>query len=213
MSAGQQRAEASFQGWQTPPHVVAALHHLWLAGFVDPCTSADNPTSAREWYTEARPLIDGVGSWQGIRVMAPVYMNPPWAEMAAWIERLACWAPPAWVLCGPATPDRLWFRTVARLAKVVVFGTGRPAFVDPRTGKLRRGAPTGAFFAYRGPDVLRFVEWFGHLGTVWYPGHEPGEAGGDAEATPEDHVESSDRGVPRDVGTSLGAGGAEGARR
>lgn len=149
--------------WCTPPEVLERVRRIGPIG-LDPCTSDDNPTGARVWYTPQRSAFNEEDPDQLLSPGELVYANPPYSEMSQWAGLLLHYAR----TCGSevialvaARPDSRWFHTVAWTAQAVCFWKGRLRFV---------GAPSSAPFpsavVYHGARPWAFEAAFHDAGKV-----------------------------------------------
>ncbi len=156
------------EDWQTPNVILDALRVLWPEGIgLDPCTVADNPTGAAQFYT---PADDGLAMpWTTARV----YCNPPYKRgklgIKAWVGRCAAHAPRGGtaeaVALVPARTDTGWFPWDS--AHAICFVNGRIKF---RGAKY--GAPFPSALIYWGPGLsepVEFADAFCSLGKVVFP--------------------------------------------
>ena len=154
-------ARAGREDWRTPPEVIALLRHLW--GFVDldPCAPAReaNDFAAANLRGD---LVDGLSvAWH--EEARTVYVNPPFASLAAWAEKCATEAKAGAevVLLLPARTDTRYWHTSIATAQAVCFWRGRMRFV---------GAPASAPFptalVYWGSRVDDFRRVFSPFGMV-----------------------------------------------
>lgn len=125
----------------TPPWLLAEL--ATTAGMyigLDPCTTAENPTSAKRFCTgDGTPGMDGLAvSWtQAARdTHGFVYVNPPFDSLEKWMWTATMEATrkcPIYLLC-PFRPHRVWFNEYVAAAKAEVCSIAPLAFVGSKTG-------------------------------------------------------------------------------
>lgn len=149
-----QSAVGGSDEWLTPPWLLDALGPFDL----DPCSPIKRPwdTAARHYTIED----DGLGKAWGGRV----WLNPPYAHSAKWLNRLAEHGDG--VACIFArTETALWFNQVWPRASAILFLKGRLTF-HHRTGRkadMNAGAPS-ALVAYGVAEADR-------LSRAAIPGH------------------------------------------
>ena len=96
---------------------------------LDPCTTEDNPTRARAFYTAE---VDGLAqSWGDARWRPDIFVNPPYGKAREpWVER--CIEAGARgqnvILLVPAATDTRIFQRAVATATAVVFVKGRVKF-------------------------------------------------------------------------------------
>ena len=108
--------------WQTPRAVIELIEEFNNAPiYLDPCGAPSNPTNAdANWF----PPKDGLAErWS--RDGSLIFVNPPYADIAKWVERISIEASEGAeviLLCAPRT-DTSWFRDVWT-ANVIAFWHG-----------------------------------------------------------------------------------------
>jgi len=143
--------------WLTPEDLLQRARRFAPIG-LDPASTPDNPTGARDWFT---PEVDGLSqSWRGHGV---VYLNPPYSTAREWTQKSVAEAMRAVevLMLTPARPGARWYRSLQQHARATIELQRRLQFV---------GAPSAAPFpsalSYLGERLHRFVETFGDLGRV-----------------------------------------------
>ncbi len=121
----------------TPGYVLRLVRHD-LGGEIDldPCTTPDNPTGARTFYTTDD---DGLEQPWGGRI----FCNPPYGKAREpWVKRCAesgaCGS--RVILLIPAATDTRIFREAASTATAIVFVTGRLKFGTLRPNRRQHAA-------------------------------------------------------------------------
>ena len=143
--------------WRTPEDFLQRVRGFAPIG-LDPASTPDNPTGARDWFT---PEVDGLSrSWLGHGV---VYLNPPYSTAKDWTQKAFAEASRGAeiLLLTPARPGTRWYRSLQQHARATIEIKGRLRFV---------GAPSSAPFpsalSYLGERLDRFVDTFGDRGRV-----------------------------------------------
>lgn len=131
--------------WLTPPLLLARLGPFDL----DPCAAMDRP-----WDTAASHITvddDGLHSpWDG-----RVWMNPPYSEVEAWMDRMAVHGRGT-ALVFARTDTRWWQTAVWPVADAILFLAGRLTFFHGDGSSSPSGHNSGgpsALIAYGKPDV------------------------------------------------------------
>ena len=127
------------QDWQTPEYIVEAVHKVFPGGFLDPCTSPDNPTRAAYWY--ANQCMNGLEeSWKALKYTSPpmpyvegVYVNPPWNDIPPWVDKILAEKIPT-ILLVPARTYNDWGQYVLRWSNCVCFVDHRVKFRGAKAG-------------------------------------------------------------------------------
>lgn len=105
---GQAREQTVF----TPEWLIAQLRAVEGVIGLDPCTTPANPVQAVVCCTGAGPEDDGkVAPWHLAASVGPFYVNPPYAELRAWLTKARdehAAGARGWLL-GPFRPQRGWF--------------------------------------------------------------------------------------------------------
>lgn len=135
--------------WLTPPDLLSVLGRFDL----DPCAALNQP-----WRTATSHLTvneDGLTApWAG-----RVWLNPPYSEADAWLERLADHNHGTALVF--ARTETRWRQThVWPKAAAVLFLAGRLTFFRPDGTKSAQGHNAGgpsALIAYGGADVAEIV--------------------------------------------------------
>ena len=114
----------------TPSYVLAPVA-VDLGGIIglDPCTTADNPVAAHQFYTAED---DGLSRpWSGPEWLPSVFVNPPYSKAREpWVERCIAAGERGQrviLLIPAATDTRIWQKAV-QSADAVVFVKGRVKF-------------------------------------------------------------------------------------
>ena len=158
------------QDWQTPDELLD-LVRSYRSIRLDPCTSADNPTNAKDFFTEKD---DGIEQNWGMDQGGLIYVNPPYGrELRFWVEK--CVSESARrpfleehslnseiILLMPARTDTTyWHHGVLSHAEAICYVKGRLKF---------RGAPSSAPFpsalVYFGDRPEAFKKHFSGIGHV-----------------------------------------------
>ena len=164
--------------WQTPRAVIELIEEFNNAPiYLDPCGAPSNPTNAdANWF----PPKDGLAErWS--RDGSLIFVNPPYADIAKWVERISIEASEGAeviLLCAPRT-DTSWFRDVWT-ANVIAFWHGshqkgcelrasRIQFIDVLTGKPAAGNTSPSVFAYWGERLMRFSRIFAPYARIIFP--------------------------------------------
>ena len=135
--------------------VIACLGAIDL----DPCSNAGAPNvPAGEHYTREQNGL--IRPWAG-----RVYMNPPYGEIEAWIDKLCAEvARPAGVMEAialvPARTDTQWFRALRDFT--CCFVEGRLTFIGNENP-----APFPSAVFYLGDDIDKFCRHFDPVGDIW----------------------------------------------
>ena len=151
--------------WQTPECVLEPVRALFGGRIdLDPCTTDDNPTRARAWFTGDRP-----GPLTSYAGCGNVFVNPPYSEIHLWIERCKGGINRDQVVAlVPSRTDRPWFHN-AHFNAVCFWKGQRLRFVDPLTGQpSKTGAPFPSALLYWGRKPKEFCFHFGALGKVMF---------------------------------------------
>ncbi len=102
-------AKSLFKGGQareqtvlTPEWLLSALGPIEI----DPCTTEENPTKARVYYTESSNGLAQSWNTNGL-----VYVNPPYGQLQVWMEKCATETKTGTdiVALVPFRPQRQWF--------------------------------------------------------------------------------------------------------
>ncbi len=121
----------------TPSYILEPVRE-WLGGIdLDPCTTSDNPTGAREFY--APPQDGAVMPW----TLGSVFVNPPYGKARErWVRRCvqAAQNGSTVVLLIPAHTDTSIFHLALETATWVVFIKGRVKFGVLRPNRRQAAA-------------------------------------------------------------------------
>lgn len=114
--------------WRTPEHILELAREVFGGEIgCDPCTTADNPTKARVYWTEKD---DGLSKgWADL-----TWINPPYSQAARWLECVQVTGQEAIALIPARTDTKLWHRTVWPTAQAICFWRGRIKFVGAEAG-------------------------------------------------------------------------------
>lgn len=162
-------AAAQTDEWLTPQHVLDALHPFDL----DPCAHPDHPARCAPFgYTIED---DGLTMpWLG-----RIWMNPPYSDVAAWMDRLAHHSMGGVALVFARTETQWWHDSVWGHASAVLFLRGRLTFLRAdgahqredggrRGGGGNAGAPSALVgYGLLEPDRLARAPLSGALVTGW----------------------------------------------
>lgn len=162
--------------WQTPDVVLDLVRKVAPIA-LDPCTSADNPTRALRFFTEAD---DGLAKDWGREMFEErgddgacledhglIYVNGPYGRaLSKWTAKILDEAKAStameMIALTPARTDARWFQNHIAKADALCFWKGRMTF---------KGAPAPAPFpsllAYFGPHPSSFRKVFSEKG--WIP--------------------------------------------
>lgn len=151
--------------WETPETVLDLVRQIGPIG-VDVCSTVENPTGARRYFTPAEcGRIAMQESWPGHDRGDVIWMNPPYGrELRGWLRDFARaaadWSGAHWLALTPARPDTRWFVDTWRNASALCLWTGRMTF---------KGAPAPAPFPsavwYWGGDPHRSARCFASAGS------------------------------------------------
>ena len=152
----------------TPEHVLEVVRQF-APIYLDPCTTADNPTRAEHWITaEQDALGDGQGWYRGDRRRF-IFVNPPYSrgELVRWMSKCVEESQEAEIVALiPSDLGTEAGRIVATSCDALCFVHGRLTFRSP-AGKPSAGAKQPSVMPYWGEDTKRFERVFSQLGTVW----------------------------------------------
>lgn len=131
----EQRTDETTDDWQTPAWLVELVRCFGDGIALDPCTTPQNPTGAKNW---AGPDRDGLAwHWAFVAQGGLVYVNPPygnalkpWSAKAISEGRLGA---NILFLC-PARTETQWFGSLWDNAQAVALFRKRIRFVHPVTG-------------------------------------------------------------------------------
>jgi hypothetical protein len=159
----------SFSGdpeWYTPPATLRSVRHVLGKIDLDPASNdmAQRQVRAAEYFTRED---DGLSrDWRG-----RVFMNPPFAHPAIeqFIDKLLAELSAGHVTeaitLTNSSSDTRWFRKAADAAAALCLTKGRIRFAS---SNRNNGPPIlGQAFFYFGPNVARFADAFGSVGSIW----------------------------------------------
>ncbi len=139
------------QEWETPQDLFDALNAEFRFD-VDVAASVDNAKLLRFFSR----TINGLKQpWDGLKV----YCNPPYREIAPWVDKAveqAMARNSTCVLLLPARTEQAWFRTVLHRASELSFFNARIQFAPPRgvaPSSNREGSILAVFGASKGGRV------------------------------------------------------------
>lgn len=128
--------------WHLTPSYVLDRVRADLGGIdLDPCTTEDNPTGARTFYTAADDGLDL--AWGGEDWFPSVFCNPPYSKAREpWVDLCieAGLLGQRVVLLIPAATDTRIFQRAATSADAVVFVKGRLKFGTLRGNRRQHAA-------------------------------------------------------------------------
>lgn len=139
----------------TPPGVLAVVRAIAPIA-LDPCTTADNPTGARWYFTQEQDGLARVWEPRGL-----VYTNPPYSrgELQRWADKVVREAfrvpDREVVVLTPCDLGTRWAKTLFEHAQAIAFWHGRIAFVRP-DGEYDAGAKQPSALWYFGERAARF---------------------------------------------------------
>lgn len=145
----------------TPAWLVDKIAEFFDVIALDPCTSEDNPTRAKSFFT-ARD--NGLAQeWGG----SSVYMNPPYGRsIGDWTGKLVAEYERGFIdeaiALLPARTDTQWWQGLAPYP--ICFMRGRLKFND-----CDGSAPFPSALVYLGDNWQEFKDWFGALGLIYVP--------------------------------------------
>jgi hypothetical protein len=144
--------------WCTPTHIVERVTATLGEIDLDPCWHPASPVQAETTYTvEDDGLLQ---DWKG-----RCYVNPPYGrEIGEWIEKLVAdheaGAVSEAIALVPARVDTEWFRLLDPYPRCFIYG--RLTF-----GDAENSAPFPSAAVYLGPNLRRFIQEFGSLGSIF----------------------------------------------
>jgi phage N-6-adenine-methyltransferase len=141
--------------WQTPPWLVEKCKAA-LGGYITlDAAATDENKLGQYWFTQERSALDNSWAYEVIKAHRPtLFLNPPGERSGKlirafwnrWEAESECFYASVWV---DFNLDHLRFvRRVPRDCLIVP--RFRMAFVDPATGRERKGAQLGGFLLFRG---------------------------------------------------------------
>lgn len=154
------------QDWRTPEYILGWVREIGLIA-LDPCTSWDNPTRAKRFFTEEDDGLESL--WFGAGQTGLAFVNPPYNEIANWADRMAaegCSNGTELVALVPARTDTKWFQKIAT-ADAIAFLIGRVKFEYGENALSLSSAPFPSCLAYWGPNVDRFEAATRGRGKAW----------------------------------------------
>ena len=114
--------------WQTPDCVLERVRKVGEI-YLDPCTSADNPTGAMKFYTEAD---DGLSrSWKHKHRKKVTFVNPPYGRsLGVWSDKIIDehMNGTSIIALVPSRTDTKWFTRMVTVASDIGFIRGRLTF-------------------------------------------------------------------------------------
>jgi phage N-6-adenine-methyltransferase len=163
--------ESKKADWYTPQYLLSAPR-AYFGGTIplDPCTSADNPTAAKRFYTkETNGLERDWSRHDG------VFVNPPYGKkfgFHAFIEKIHLEAEkglPIWALlpCGARFSTKYWQEHILNeYVDAVCFIDHRVSFEDP-PGTPHKGNLYDSIYYGLNVDPVRFAEAAWNLGRCF----------------------------------------------
>lgn len=151
--------------WYTPPHIITMARSALGDIDLDPASNdiAQQWIQARTYYTAGTPLQ---APWSG-----RVWLNPPFDDTPAWIDRLeraySRGDVAAALLLVNSAPGYIWYEDLWRSWPVVCLRE-RLCFIRP-DGTPGGQAKKAQTIAYLGTDIRRFIDVFRPLGRVFLP--------------------------------------------
>ena len=163
--------KSSFDGWNTPPSIVALLRSFGLDGVsLDPCSNASSGVGAalsrgkehdglsEDW----RALLAGINREGGLVYVNPPYDSPTLLRVVKHCAQQASQGVEIIALV-PAKVDQGWWQDwVIPYASALCFLRGRIKFW--REGAPWQGASSPCILLYWGRDSQAFVEHFAGVG-------------------------------------------------
>lgn len=161
---------AAFDGWNTPPEILALVRKL--AGgqiALDPCS---NDHSQTEPAIRGLKENDGLGAtWDLVLrryglARGLIFVNPPFDHktLARVVNSCIAYSHPAQVvLLAPTKSDQDWFQRSLRTAQACCFIGGRVKFW--REGKPSPGSAFACVLFYWGPNAETFNRIFKEIGA------------------------------------------------
>lgn len=149
--------------WFTPAKFATSAEKVMGGIDLDPasCEAANTIVRADAFYDQE---ADGLAQpWYG-----RVFLNPPYSETGAWIDKLAGEVGGLVtdvVVLVNAKVEAGWFEKLWELSPVICFVRGRISFVAGDGGKSQTGF-YGQAFAYYGPNRAAFIEEFRQYGKL-----------------------------------------------
>lgn len=135
---------------------------------IDPCTTADNPTGAKFFYTIKE---DGLKVAWAPKAPGLAYCNPPYTrgELARWVEKVIVEskrrADREIMMLTPGDLGTQWASMLHGAAQAIAHMHGRIAFIRP-DGEYETGAKQSSAIWYFGERVQRFTRVFGPHANV-----------------------------------------------
>jgi hypothetical protein len=151
-------ASSASSEWYTPPYIADRVCDLLGTIDLDPCWHPYSPIKADTTFTVEQ---DGLQhSWQG-----RVFLNPPYGGgIDGWIEKLvvaySANSVSEAVALLPARVDTEWFSRLDEFPRCFV--RGRLTFAN-----ATNPAPFPSAVVYLGPNVEKFANTFGEMGTIF----------------------------------------------
>lgn len=143
--------------WQTPKYILDCVRKIGPI-LLDPCTTKENPTSAKYICTEYSELYDGLNtSWsdlcQGNNEGLPVWVNPPFSNFLAWANKTieetfykyeiarigkgGSLKNPLFFL-GRSDPSTEWYQRLRTNADCIIHPYKRVIFINPENPESRQ---------------------------------------------------------------------------
>lgn len=144
--------------WMTPQWLVDWVHKFLPIG-LDPCTTPANPVRALKYYTKQDN--GKTGPWWDVPRGHCVYVNPPYSDVSAWVDRVCQEKKHPLLLLVPARVDTKWWHQMLDRATSVLFFRGRLKFSERQTSAPFPSALVGFHM-----DEHRFTDAFHDLGWV-----------------------------------------------
>lgn len=144
--------------WQTPESFLERVRRVGPIA-LDPCTSADNPTDAINFFTErddGLSLSWDVGNWYAKGGVC--FVNPPYGRsLAAWADKILAEATlgAEIIVLVPSRTDTKWWQALHSESDDTLLWRGRLKFKGATAG-----APFPSAVFYFGPNWERFQEVF-----------------------------------------------------
>ena len=146
--------------WQTPEYILDAINMMWPNGWFDPCP--------------INPSFDGLKIDISYQRGIPKYFNPPFSQYLDWVKY---WegdnSEQIWIMDHDHSTQRMqqllieslplysppkWFSYCLLYERV--------AFIDPETGKPKKGQMRCQTLIYKGSNSNGFAKNFKHLGLI-----------------------------------------------
>jgi ParB family chromosome partitioning protein len=158
------RAKQAAVEWYTPPEFIERARAVLGEIDLDPatCAKAQGNVRATRYFTAED---DGLAhEWHG-----RVFLNPPFARMAAFVEKLLAEIDAgrvfAAILLTNSNTSSTWFHRVAEDSSAICLMRGRIRF--ERSDRSNEQPMFSQAFLYFGPKVEKFREVFADVGLVF----------------------------------------------